>query len=169
MTLYEIADTYQRFFDAVEEEEIPEEAIADTLEAIDGDFEDKADNIACLIKEFLTLSSAQKAEAEVLTSKANTNLNRAKRLREYLLKCMQQTGKRRVETSRNQISIVKGRASLQVDDGAFISWAQKVGRDDLLNYKDPIPSKTAIKLAIDSGEKIPFAEMIEGAEGVRIK
>ena len=54
MTLYEINQTYQEFFDKVESGEIPEEAVSDTLESLDGEFEDKADNIACYIKSLLS-------------------------------------------------------------------------------------------------------------------
>ena len=50
MNLYEISADYQRFQEQVESGEIPEEAIADTLEAIEGNFDDKVDSIACIIK-----------------------------------------------------------------------------------------------------------------------
>ena len=46
MTLYEIATDYKNFIEAVENGEIPEEAITDTLESIQSLLEDKADNIA---------------------------------------------------------------------------------------------------------------------------
>ena len=46
MKLYEIANDYLALVQAVEDEEIPEEAISDTLEAIEGEIEVKADNIA---------------------------------------------------------------------------------------------------------------------------
>ena len=53
MNLYEISVDYRRFQEQVESGEIPEEAIADTLEAIEGNFDDKVDSIACIIKSLL--------------------------------------------------------------------------------------------------------------------
>ena len=50
MKLYEIANEYLALVEAIENEEIPEEAVADTLEAMTAEIEDKADNIACLMK-----------------------------------------------------------------------------------------------------------------------
>ena len=50
MKLYEISDEYNQFLQAVEDEEVPIEAVADTLEGIKGEFNEKADNIACMIK-----------------------------------------------------------------------------------------------------------------------
>ena len=45
---------------------LKEDAIADTLESIEGEFEDKADNIACLIKTFDAEVEAIKAEEKNL-------------------------------------------------------------------------------------------------------
>ena len=50
MKLYEIANDYLALLQAIDEGEIPEEAIADTLEAIEGEIEFKADNLACVLK-----------------------------------------------------------------------------------------------------------------------
>lgn len=160
MTLYEIADNYRNFFDAVEAGEIPEEAMADTLEAIDGDFEEKADNIACIIKEFLTLSSAQKAEAAELATRAKVNISKAENLRQYLLDCMQQTGKAKIETARNRIRICKKPPSLDVKP-EFIAWAQE-GHDELLTYDVPKPNKKAIKTAMEAGTDIPYVVEVQG-------
>ena len=43
MKLYEIADTYRAFMAAVDAGEIPEDAVVDTLDGIEGEFEAKAD------------------------------------------------------------------------------------------------------------------------------
>ena len=44
MKLHEIGQAYQYFLDQVEEGEIPEEAISDTLDAIEGEFKEKAED-----------------------------------------------------------------------------------------------------------------------------
>ena len=67
MKLYEISSQYNQFLQAVENGDIPIEAVSDTLEAIEGEFEDKADNIACLIKN---------KEAEMLAIKAEKDASK---------------------------------------------------------------------------------------------
>ena len=42
-----LKNDYLALMRAIDDDEIPEEAIADTLEAIKGEIEIKADNIAC--------------------------------------------------------------------------------------------------------------------------
>ena len=50
MKLYELTNDYLALLDAIDNDEMPEEAIADTLEAITASIEDKADSIACVLK-----------------------------------------------------------------------------------------------------------------------
>ena len=66
MKLYEIKNTYLDFLARMESGEIPEEAVQDTLEGLEGVFEEKADNIACLIKTLNAEASAIKTERDVL-------------------------------------------------------------------------------------------------------
>ena len=49
MTLYELMNGYKDFLMAVENGDIPEEAIADTLESIEASIDDKIDNTACAL------------------------------------------------------------------------------------------------------------------------
>lgn len=55
MRLYEIAEAYRALSDQLEAAHTPDEmkqTLADTLESIEGDFEDKAENMAALIAEY---------------------------------------------------------------------------------------------------------------------
>ena len=169
MTLYEITDNYRNFFDAVEAGEIPEEAISGTLEAIEGEFNSKVENIACMIKNWQSLAKSQKDEADKLMGLSKGNKNRAARRRGGVVTCMDLAGKKKVETSRCEVTVRKGQKIVQVDDANFIDWAQGNNRDDLLTYKAPTPSKTAIKEAMASGESIPYAEIVTGKDSVTIK
>ena len=75
MKLYEIAADYTRFMEMVENEEIPSEAIADTLESITSLLEDKADNIACIIKNITAEIGAIKAEEQNLAERRRVKEN----------------------------------------------------------------------------------------------
>lgn len=93
MTLYEINQTRLDFLSRIESGEIPEEAIADTLEALDGEFDDKADDIACYIKSLLSEKQAIKAEADALLERAAAKQGKADSLTNYLYQQFKARGK----------------------------------------------------------------------------
>ena len=68
MSLYSLINDYQDFLEAVEAGEIPEEAITDTLEAIEGEIEVKIDNIASAIKNLTAEASMIRTEEKALAS-----------------------------------------------------------------------------------------------------
>lgn len=165
MKLYELTADIRNFMAAVESGEIPEEAIADTLESLEMLFEDKAENIACLIKELEAEAAAIKAEAVNLTERAKSKANHAENLRKYLSMSMTATGKDKLETSRCKLSFRKGEKVITNED--FIAWATE-NHDDLLTYKVPEPNKTAIKNYIKAGGEVIGAS-IETTMSLQVK
>lgn len=167
MKLYEIANDYEALVEAIETGEIPEEAIADTLEGIEALLEDKADNIACLIKNIKADVQAIRAEELNLAERRKSKESQIERLTAYLSETLQRVGISKMETVRNKISFRKSESVSVADEGAFIAWAMG-SHDDLLTYKDPTINKTAIKKALSSGEKIEGA-VIENKLNIQIK
>lgn len=155
MKLYEIKDTYLAFMEAVESGEIPEEAIADTLAGVEGDFADKADNIACLIKSLKAEAAAIKQEADALTARVKSKANHAERLATYLLETMQALGKDKLETARNALKITQNPPRVVITDQSILYTL----RPDLFTTSAPEPNKTAIKAAINDGVNIIGAEL----------
>ena len=156
MKLYEIANDYLTLVQAIENEEIPEEAIADTLEAITAELEVKADNIACLLKTLNAEAFAIREEEKRLAERRKAKERVAERLKQYLSDTLQRASIDKVETARNKISFRKSE-SVEVDDEAFIKWALAF-RDDLLIYT-ATANKTEIKKAIKDGYEIVGAEL----------
>lgn len=115
MKLYEIKESYQRLADMVEAGEIEEDVLADTLEAIDGEFEDKADNIACLLKTWQAEAEAIKAEEKSLKERRERKERQAESLKTYLANTMLQIGKMKIETPRTVLSFRKS-ASLVIEN-----------------------------------------------------
>ena len=87
MKLYEIANDYLALLQAIDEGEIPEEAIADTLEAIEGEIEFKADNLACVLKTLNAEVSAIKAEERHLQSVESKRKRQASALKTIFPTC----------------------------------------------------------------------------------
>lgn len=165
MKLYEIAQEYLSFMEAIENEEIPEEAIADTLEAIEGEIEIKADNIACILKSLEAEATALKAEETKLAERRKAKERTHDRLKQYLSDTLQTIGLYKMESARNKISFRKSEA-VEVADG-FIEWAQE-HRDDLLTYAQPKANLTAIKKLLKDGEEIAGAQLIT-KQNIQIK
>lgn len=161
MKLYEIANDYLALLQAIENGELPEEAIADTLEAIEGEIEEKADNIGCVLKEIEAEINAFKAEEQRLAERRKRKEKLYEKLKTYLSETLQRIGVDRVETTRNIISFRKSEA-VEVDEEKFIKWAtEQYNRDDLIitTYTEKA-NKTEIKKELKAGIEIPGAVLV---------
>lgn len=165
MKLYEIANDYLALMQAIDDEEIPEEAIADTLEAITGEIEVKADNIACLLKNIDADVKAIKEEEKRLAERRKAKEKAHERLKQYLSDVLQRTGINKIETARNNISFRKSE-SVEVDE-SFVAWALEY-RDDLIKFGEPTADKTAIKKALKDGAEIVGAQLVVN-QNIQIK
>ena len=108
MTLFEIKEQYLSLM----EMDLDEVTFADCLEGLQGDLEDKADNIAYIVKTLKAEADAIKGEAKTLQERAKAKLNKADRLTQYLFESMKQLNKPKIETTRNCLSIKKNPVSV---------------------------------------------------------
>lgn len=162
MKLFEISETYQALMMAIENGEIEDEqAIADTLEAIEGTFSEKVDNIANMIQQYEAAAKALKEKADSITERAKQKQNRADSLKRYLSAHMIRTGHMKFESDQNKITFRRSEAVEIADETAFVEYVQKIGLDELLTYKAPTPNRTAIKAAIKNGAVLDGAALIE--------
>lgn len=167
MKLYEIANEYLALVEAIENEELPEEAVADTLEAITAEIEDKADNIACLMKSLNAEAEAIREEEKRLAKRRQAKERVAERCKQYLSDMLLKVGIDKMETARNKITFRKSEP-LDINDEVFFKWAKDNGRFDLLSYSAPTANKTEIKKAIKNGTVIEGA-VIRIAQNIQIK
>lgn len=161
MKLYEIANEYLSLLEMAENEEIPPEVLADTLEAIGGEIEEKADNIGCVLKEIEAEINAFKAEEQRLAERRKRKEKLYEKLKTYLSETLQRIGVDRVETTRNIISFRKSEA-VEVDEEKFLKWAnEQFNRDDLIisTYTEKA-NKTEIKKELKAGIEIPGAVLV---------
>lgn len=158
MKLYELTNDYLALMQAIDNDEIPEEAIADTLEAITAGIEEKADSIACLLKNLDADIIAIKAEEDRLAERRKAKEKSHERIKQYLADTLLQAGLTSIETARNRITFRKSEKVELSDAAAFVEWAQS-SRDDLLTYSVPKANLTAIKKALKEGAEIVGAEL----------
>lgn len=167
MKLYEISALYKSFIEAIENDEIPSEAIADTLESITAEIEDKADNIACLIKNLKAEAEAIKAEEQNLAKRRKSKESRIEWLKSYLTDNLTANGLTELETARNKITFRASEGVVFDDENSFIEWAMK-NNGELLSYKAPTVNKTEIKKAMASGIELDGVRL-ESRQNIQIK
>lgn len=95
-----------------------------------------------------------KYEESQLKARREAKENKAARLKDYLLSCLEQTGVKTVETTKAKVSTRKS-------EYVEITNAQKL-QPEFINIKTTeTVDKTAIKKAIKAGEEVTGAELLE--------
>lgn len=170
--LYEIAADYKRLFDSLEEMEANAEDISpeeigqawyDTLEGMEAELGDKAENLVRYIKNISAEAEALKAEENRLYARRKSKENRVKGLKDYLKNCMELAEVTKLETPHALISLRKNPESAEItDEQAFVDWAIGSGNKDMLRYKSPEVDKKAVKSALQEGMEIPGVRLSQG-------
>lgn len=165
MTLYELTDNYLKLCEMMADTD-DAQAVADTMDAITGEIEDKADGYGKVVQNLTAQVKAIKDEEERLAKKRKTIENNIKALKERMQFTMTALGRDKIKTDLFTFSLQNNPPSVVFDDEtAFIKWAVKDGR--FIKTKTEIAKRELID-AIKNGEEIAGAH-IEQKRGLRIK
>ena len=115
--IFELTDDYRQLLAMMEDPEIDEQAIADTMEGIEMEIEQKADNYAWLIRSLEGSREIVHKEVARLQALDKRYENFIGRLKENLMFCMRSTGKEKFKTALNSFGIRKagGKQPLIID------------------------------------------------------
>lgn len=160
MTLYELTDEVYRLYEFAEDPDIDEEVFRDTLEALTGDIEVKADGYGKVIRQLEADQKAIEGEIDRLERRKDTIKNRIRTMKESLQKAFTALDIQKMKTDLFTIYIQKNAPSVIIDDPESVP-------DEYYKVKKEL-SKTTIKEAIEAGEDIPFAHL-EQSESIRIR
>ena len=162
MKLYEYAEQYEALKQMAEDESIPLEAIEDTFQSIDDEFETKVDSIACIIKDELAMAETIEKEIDALTARMKRHKITVDRLKTYTMEQMQAVGKSKIETARNVVSVAKKAPALEIENADdFIAWAT-LDHEEFIRQKAPEINKVAVRDALKAGEELPGAKLVAG-------
>ena len=140
----------------------------DTLTSIEGEFNEKAENVAVYIKNLTADINEMKAEEKRLKSRRVSAENQVERMKKYLINSMQAIGVKKISMPRARITLRLNAESVVVEnEKALIDWAMRHD-ETILKYQEPELKKTDIKELLRMGEKIPFARL-ERKESVMLK
>jgi hypothetical protein len=117
LRLYEIADTYLRAFeDLADVEDLPEQAIADTLEGLQGEFEEKAISTGAYVRNLEAEASAIEEARKGMERRQRALERHADRLRQYLKAQIERTGMGKIKNHYLALRIQNNPPSVVVDD-----------------------------------------------------
>ena len=162
--IYEITSDWFRVQDMMGDPELDPQTLADTLEAIEGELEVKAENYAKVMKNLEGDVAAIKAEIDRLTSKKKTIENNIKNMKATLQNVMELTGKTKFKTDLFSFGIQKNAPSVVID----VEDVRDIP-EDYLKFKEPEVDKTAIKAAINDGVDLSGIAHLEQSQSLRIR
>jgi hypothetical protein len=156
--LYVLVGEYRAAADRLAEMDLDAQTVADTLESISGDLEQKAVAVAMVARNFDASAIAIKVAEEQMAARRKALENRAAGLRAYLLNCMQATGIKRIECPHFALTVRDNPPAVDVFDVAQVP-------AEFMRQPEPPPlaaDKAAIKDAIKAGREVPGARMTQG-------
>lgn len=158
-TLYELTGQYLQLLDMAEE--LDPEVFADTLEGLDGEIEEKADNCAKVIKILEGDVSSIDGEIKRLQERKKSISENVKRIKSNLENAMKVTGKTRFKTLLFSFGIQKNPASVSIKDEKSIP-------EEFWKPQDPVLDKTKLKDFLKLNGSTEYAELVQ-TEGLRIR
>ncbi len=159
-SLYEMEKEWQRVFEMLEDPDIPDDAIFDTIESIEATMDIKADRYAMAIRSFDGDIAQIDAEIKRLRERKTAMQNRIQAMKNRLEDTMRATGRTKFKTALFSFDIQKngGKPPLVITGEVPV------------NYRKPgEPDNAAIRADLDLGVYLPFAELGEVGESLRIR
>jgi len=161
--LYELTDAYTSALNLFTdpEQSFNADLIADTLESIELDFDDKVINTAKVIKSMQAESDAIKAAIAPMLARQKAIENRIDGIKDYLLHNMQKVGKKQVKSPWLTVSLQASQKALNIFDKSKVP--QKFKHNVVSVVIDTATIKNIMKNCIN----IAGCEVVQG-EHLRI-
>lgn len=159
-TLYELEREWEEVYEMLLDPEIPEEAVFDTIESIEGVMDIKADSYAKIIKNMEGDIDTIAAEIKRLQNRKKAMENGQERMKDALEHMMRSTGRLKFKTALFSFGIQKngGKNPIVFSESVPAEW---------LKPGDPDTEK--IRKHLEAGNELPFAVIGERGESLRIR
>lgn len=154
LKLYEVTETYLRALNSLEDSDLPEQVIQDTLEGLAGALEVKAKNVAAFCYNLEAEVDAIQAAIDKMIARRQATKKRIDWLRHYLKTNMDRCGITEIKSPEFVLKIVKNPPMVVIDNQESIP-AQFMR----IIPETREPDKNALKEALKTGEVIPGAHL----------
>jgi len=152
-SLYEIAVRYRESLSALNNLDLPEEVIADTIESVEGELTVKAQNVIAFAANLDAQAEAVGTRIKQLQAWQRALDRRSEWLRRYTLEAMQAAGVREIKCGDFIAKPRQNPPRVVIDNEAGIPaelWREKIVRE---------PDKSAISAKLKAGEPLEFAHL----------
>lgn len=135
----------------------------EAFEALQLERSQKAENMALWVLDLQDETEAIQREIKRLQDRKKSDERKIESLKQYLQLVL--SGEK-LKTDTLTISFRKSEA-VELNDEAVIQWAESTGRSaQLLKYRDPDVSKTAVKELLKSGVEVPGATLVNNTSTI---
>lgn len=164
MTLYEMQSEYMELLSMLEDPEADEEIINDTLEAIGGEIEAKADGYARVAFQMDADAAALKEEEKRMYARRTSLEKRSAWLKQRLQEAMEATGKVKFKTALFSFNIQKNPASVVIDE----PYIENIPEEYLVKH-EPTVDRAKLKAALKAGMDLDGIAHLESTMSLRIR
>lgn len=157
--LYEIANDYAKLMDS----DFDPEAIADTLEGMEGELTDKIEQLLAICKNESGYAARLKEEAKSLNERAAAIVNKVENIQAYIANSLSTAGLKKVRAGLHQVTVRAPIKSVEItDEGAL--------PPEYVEYETSVKAdKLAIKHQLEAGHDVPGAKLKTGKPSLLIK
>lgn len=153
--LYELAGIYNSLWALVEDEEMDLAQLEQAMQSVEGDIQEKAENMAKLIKQIDGDVTTIKAEIDRLAAKKKALENKKDGIKAYLEEQLGIAGIDKVKTPLFTVAMQNNPPSVNVVDESLIPKQYFIPQDPVLDRK-------AVMTALKEGQAVPGAEIKQG-------
>ena len=146
MNLFELTEEYMQLLEMAEDPDVDPEVLADTMEGLTGEIEDKADGYAYVIDSINADVETIDKEIKRLQARKKMLTGNADRIKQHLWACLKAIGMRRLKTAKHSFTIPE----------EFVKVEKSIAMDTVRSY-------------LEDGVNLPFARLAERGESLRIK
>lgn len=164
--LFELTEEYVQLLEMAEDPDVDPEVLADTMEGLTGEIEDKADGYAYVIDSINADVDTIDKEIKRLQARKKTLTANSDSIKSSLYNAMLAIGKRKLKTAKHNFTIAKNGGKTPVLYAPdmkveqipleFVKVVQEVDKDAVREY-------------LESGKELDFARLGERCESLRIK
>lgn len=163
-TLYHLTNEFLEVVSQLEEMELDQETLSDTLEALQMPLEQKAENVIKYVRSLEALADAKKLEAKRLSEAASADLKKAENLLSYLDMNLKRANIKNLQAGVFELKYKKGSEVVEVDELVLKEHPQ------YWVAQAPKPmGKPELKKLIKDGVEIPGVQIIRKPDVLVVK
>lgn len=163
-TLYELTGNYLILAEMLDDPDADPITVMDTMDAVEGELDEKAENYGRIIRNLEAESKALKEEADRLSRRKRTIDNNIDSLKKRLQMAMELTNRPKIDTPLFKFYIQKNAPSVVVDLDDLQDMPM-----EYLTYHEPTVNKAAIKDALKAGLDLRGIAHLEQSQSLRIR